>query len=356
MASSQPEITDLQRTLRARASIDQFAIDTVSAQAASCPTKFHFWHDAESCVPYVDTGSAWVAAGRPAAPPEARAAAAERFVAEARANGRRARFFGVEAPERDSKRLLAVGAQASWTPDSWSAALTRKKSLREQLRRARAKGVAVEAVEAVEHTALNGALRREVEALRQAWLAGRGMSPMQFVAHTDVLDGLDRRTLFVARHGEQLAGVLVATPVRARRAWMFEHLLRSPTAPNGTAETLFDAAVRAAAEQGVERVTLGLSPLANVSSWWLRGVRRVSRPLYDFNGLCAFKQKLEPAEWSPVFVSLRPGELGALAVFDTLAAFAGRSMLSFGWSSLTQHIQWRRPAAPKLLTQSESLG
>ena len=348
-------LKNLERDQRVgQALIDRFALDGVTAQAASSCSKFRFWLDEErACVAYVDTGRAWVAAGRPAAVPGSYDSALRRFTREAQRHGRRARFFGVEtAAANPSARTLAIGSQPTWTPKGWLATLARKKSLREQLRRARAKGVSVKVVDTSvlsSHTKLG----RELESLRQGWLDQKGMSPMQFVAHTDLFDGLDRREMLVARHKDLLAGVLVATPLKASNALMFEHLFRAPSAPNGTVETLFHAGLERAEACGIERATLGLCPLAGVSSWWLRAIRRASRPLYDFDGLYGFKKKLEPDDWKPVFVTIGHGEGGAMAIVDTLSAFAGQSLFAFGWSSLRKHRRMpkrlgQRPLGPRL--------
>src|SRR5215470_5706368 len=49
---------------------------------------FRYWFEADVCVAYIDTGSAWVAAGAPIGPPHLVPAAAQRFVVAAAGNGR----------------------------------------------------------------------------------------------------------------------------------------------------------------------------------------------------------------------------------------------------------------------------
>ncbi|RMD82880.1 MAG: DUF2156 domain-containing protein, partial [Candidatus Dadabacteria bacterium] len=88
------------------------------------------------------------------------------------------------------------------------------------------------------------------------------------------------------------------------------------------------------AEQGSTHVTFGLAPLSGPVPRWLRFIRDRSRRLYDFEGLRAFKAKLCPDEWHPVYLAYPAGERGVLALIDVLTAFAGGSLMRFGWRTL----------------------
>src|SRR4051795_6544822 len=75
---------------------------------------FRYWFDGpRACVPYVDTGGAWVAAGAPLAPPGQPGGAATRFAEAAAAHGRRAVFFGTEGrfARRTGFRAYLIGEQ-----------------------------------------------------------------------------------------------------------------------------------------------------------------------------------------------------------------------------------------------------
>src|SRR4051794_6975568 len=101
----------------------------------------------DACVAYLDTGQAWVAAGAPIAGPDRVAEVAVKFVAAAAAHRRRACFFGTEDRFATAAPFAAmrIGEQADWDPFAWDEALRATRSLREQIRRSRAKGVTVRA-------------------------------------------------------------------------------------------------------------------------------------------------------------------------------------------------------------------
>jgi phosphatidylglycerol lysyltransferase len=303
---------------------------------------FSYWFDGDdACVAYLDTGNAWVAAGAPIAEPDRAPAAALAFVAAAAARGRRACFFGTEDRFAAAVPFAAmrIGEQPVWDPAAWDEVLRGARSLREQIRRARAKNVAVRALDPQRLAEPAGAPRAAVESLVARWEAARPMPPMGFLVQMHLASELAERRFFTATQGEKLVGFLSMVPVFARRGWFVEDLVRLPEAPNGTAELLVDAAMRAAAAEESRYLTLGLAPLAGAVGPWLRVARRTGGPLYDFRGVHAFKAKLRPASWTPIFISYPRAQLGIATVVDALAAFARGGLLRFGLRTLL-----RRPA------------
>ena len=302
----------------------------------------HWFDGARGVVAYFDTGSAWVAAGEPIAAREEAIAVATAFVDAAKAAGRRAVFFATEGVLAASPRFrrVGIGEQPVWNPATWATDLAQHRSMREQLRRARTKGVQVRALAATEcaTTPAHGT-RRELDALIARWNATRPMASMQFLVDVAPFDHADERRLFVAERDGRVVAMLSLAPVPSRGGWLFEHLLRDPQAPNGTAELLVDGAMRALHDDGVQWVTLGLAPLAGDVNGWLRAARALARPFFNFSGLSAFKRKLHPESWEPIYLAWPREVHGATAMLDGLRAFAGGSLWRF-----TLHSVMRGPA------------
>ena len=299
---------------------------------------FRYWFDAEhdACVAYVETPGAWVAAGAPLVGPPHLEAVARRFVAAAAARGKRACFFAVESrlAGLETFDLLPVGEQPTWDPREWEAGLAQSRSLREQLRRARAKGVCVRRASTDEIAEPLSPTRRRLEELVSSWLQSRPMAPMGFLVDVELFAHPEERRYFVAESDGRLVGALVAVPVYARDGWLFEDLLRDPAAPNGTTELLVDAAMRAVAADGGSYVTLGLAPLTGDVPSPLQSARAMGSVLYDFRGVHAFKAKLRPASWEPIFLAYPRGASATLALIDALSAFARGSFARFGLETL----------------------
>jgi phosphatidylglycerol lysyltransferase len=291
--------------------------------------------DVEACVAYVDTGRAWVVAGAPIAPPDRLAAVTRAFLGAAHRAGRQVSCFAAEAGFHDvvGWAAMRVGDQPIWDPRAWPEVVAASRSLREQLRRARAKGVEVVAVDGAA-VADGTPLRAALDELIARWLASRPMAPMGFLVQVAPFVAAAERRYVVARQGERVVGLLVASPIFARAGWFFEHVLRAPDAPNGTSEVLIDLGMREVAAAGAAHVTLGMAPLAGDVGPWLRAARRVGRGLYDFDGLRAFKAKLAPAAWEPLYLAYPPGRTGFGAMRDALTAFARGGLWRFGVETL----------------------
>lgn len=291
---------------------------------------------ARAAVAYADTGAAWIGAGGPHAPIGERADVAGRFAAAARAAGRRASFFCVDDdPRWPGFTRVLLGEQPVWEPASWPAVVRAHRRLREQLRRAKAKGVRVRRVGADELR--EGApLRVAVEELSAAWLSSRAMEPMGFLVTLAPFVAAAEHRYFVAERGGQAVAFLSLVPVPARDGWLFEDLLRHG-APNGTSELLIDAAMRELIVDGARYATTGLAPLTGGVPRWMRAIGVVSRPLYDFRGLRAFKQRLHPTRWERVWMCSPQGESAAWHVLQALRAFAPGGMIGFALRTTVRH-------------------
>jgi hypothetical protein len=227
-----------------------------------------------------------------------------------------------------------LGMQSVLLPSQWLDTLRAAPRLREQLRRARAKGVTVRMVSPDELGA-GAPLREVVEGLQRQWLASRSIEPMGFLVSVEPFHHPEEHLYLVAEHAGRAVQFLSAVPVPASHAWLLEDMLRAPDAPNGTTELLFDHVMRTAEHEGVW-ITPGLTPLAGPVRWWLRAVSFGAKPLYDFTGLRRFRARLHPSEWRPVWLIWDRGPV-ALVLLDVLRAFARRRLLSFAWRSFTRH-------------------
>lgn len=302
---------------------------------------FRYWFaDDDACVAYVDTGRAWVAAGAPLTAPERIGAIAQTFHRRALDAGRRLAFFGVEQRMVDVLPWpsLLIGEQPEWAADAWPATLRASSSLREQLRRARAKGVTVRTAKSSELGSSSAPLRRALEELAGAWLRRHEMAPMGFLVQVDPLTLLEEHRVHLAEQSGRVVAFLSAAPIFTRPGWLLQNLIRAPGAPNGTAELLVDHAMRSAEAEAEgddsPMVTLGLAPLAGQVVPALRLARSAGSVLFDFEGLRAFKARLRPTRWRPIHLVYPPDQGAVRTVRDVLEAFARGHLFGFGLRSL----------------------
>ena len=217
--------------------------------------------------------------------------------------------------------------------------------MRAQLRRARNKQVVVREVIG------DAAPRREMKICLDHWLDTRGAPPMHFLVEPETLGLLEDRRTFVAEQSEpnspnnpsdgsrKVLAFLVASPIPSRNGWLVEQIIRGQGAVNGTTELLLDAAMRALAADGASYVTLGLSPLSSRGSLehdcaplWLRlllhRLRAHGRRFYNFEGLEAFKAKLRPHAWEPIYAVIDGATVPPRALYAIASAFTAGHPLS----------------------------
>ena len=215
-------------------------------------------------------------------------------------------------------------------------------------------------------------LRPSFSQCLEGWLNARNLPPLRFLAEPHTLDRLEGRRVFVAvqatpsESDSRIVGFLVASPIARRDGWLFEQVIRCVDAPNGTAESLIDSAMRAVAHDGAVYVTLGLVPLAQRGTensseghnpLWLRlvitWIRAHGRRFWNFDGLEAFKAKFQPESWEPIFAIANQKQFSPRLLLGIAQAFHPdaediSATTAFGHiltDALSQ--EWRRLQDPK---------
>lgn len=279
-----------------------------------------------------------IVAGAPVCPESRLREINEEFAGDARRAGERVCYFGAETRLervcRDDARyaMVLLGAQPMWDPADWPSMISARAAVRAQLNRSRNKGVVVSLWSAERATGHPELVRCLAE-----WLGTRGLPPLHFLVEPATLELLQDRRVFVAELQGRVVAFLVASPIPARSGWLIEQIVRGREAPNGTAEMLVDAAMRAASVDGSAYATLGMVPLsrrAGVPPFdnpvWLRTLlawaRAHGRRFYNFDGLDAFKAKFRPLRWEPVFAIARAPRFTPGMLHAVLAAFTRGSL------------------------------
>ena len=194
----------------------------------------YFFDDDDACVAYVDTGRAWVAAGAPLADETRVAEVAATFVAAARAANRQRHLLrdrgALRVPRPPSVRSSSGSRPSGIRPDGRTA-LRRNTSLREQLRRARAKGVRVRAVDPTRRGRRQDQPGQPSRIWSIAGCAARARPP-GFPGAGRAVRAASGSAPVRGRAGRALVGLLSVAPIGGgRRGWLLQNLLRAPTRP-----------------------------------------------------------------------------------------------------------------------------
>jgi len=345
--------------------------NTTSYQILNPGIRRWFSKAGDAVVGFVAAVGVRVVAGAPVCAHARLAEIAAEFESEARRGGERVCYFAAESrlesvyEKTPTHAKFLLGAQPVWEPRNWAEIVARHKSLRAQLNRARNKGVRV--TEWPREKAFQNPLL--IECLHR-WLDAKGLPPLHFLVEPDTLERLYDRRVFVAERGAEVIGFVMLSPVATRNGWLFEQFVHRPGTPNGTVELMIDAAMRELAENGCDYATLGLSPLssrANIEPFdnplWLRillaWMRKHAQRFYNFDGLDAFKAKLQPERWEPVFAIYNRPQISPRLLYAIASVFSGnkpvRLVLGGSWRAVLTEIKWLRQWIDKKLSQDSNL-
>lgn len=356
--SGEPSLKDSLSLTRTREIILKYGWNTTSYQILNPGIERWLSVASDAVVGFVTAVGVRVVAGAPVCAKESLEKVAAEFESDTTQNSESVCYFAAEArleavlknSQTHSKILL--GAQPVWQPRNWAGIVAAHKSLRAQLNRARNKKVAV--AEWTREKAFENPLLQEC---LQAWLDAKGLPPLHFLVEPDTLSRLYDRRVFVATRGAEVVGFVLLSPVATRNGWLFEQFVYHPKAPNGTVELIIDAAMRALNEDGCEYATLGLSPLsvrADIEPFdnplWLRillaWLRKHTQRFYNFDGLDAFKSKLQPETWETVFAIYNRPRIEAKMLYAIASVFSGnkpvRMVLGGLWRAVLTEIKWLR--------------
>lgn len=341
--------------------------NSTSFQIVNPGIKRWFSKAGDAVVGYVTAAGVRVVAGAPVCEIDRLAAIVSEFEDDALHSSEKVCYFGAEArlesiyAAAGGHSKFLIGAQPTWRPERWPAIVSRHKSFRAQLNRARNKGLVV-----TEWPSEKARDNPKLEKCLRVWLGSKGLPPLHFMVEPDTLSRLQNRRIFVAELSGKTKGFIVLSPVAKRNGWLFEQFPHVPGAPNGTVELMIDTAMRALAFDGCGYATLGISPLskrAEIAPFdnplWLRillaWLRKHGQRFYNFDGLDAFKAKLRPETWEPVFAVSNESRVSFRTLYAIASAFSGNAPLKMVTGGLVRaaateikHFRRYLLAAPKL--------
>jgi phosphatidylglycerol lysyltransferase len=344
-----PQLPD---TLKARDLILKYGVNSACYQIVNENISKYYPSNGQSLIGYVKYHGVHVVATEPIAP--------EAYIKEATTQFQNSHintcYFGASKEfaqtlaQLGPTTAICIGSQPCWNLQQWNETILAIPSLREQFRRARAKGVTVR-----ELTTDEAQSHPQLQEVLQTWLKNRRFSPLHFLVEFDTLDFLLDRRIFIAEREDQIIAWLNLCPIPQRKGWLTEQFPRLPSAPNGTMELLLHSAAQTLADEGHQFLTMGLVPLSSIAlesqkPAWLQAAflwaRAHGKRFYTFQGLENFKSKFRPHSWEPLYAavpenSFRPQHLIAIARAFTQDPLLP-TLLKGAYRSIRQEVRWLR--------------
>ncbi len=310
----------------------------------------------EAVIAYVEKNRTRVVAGAPVCAEDEISRIIGIWEEESRVQGCKVCYFGASGriehllSDCSGYSTVVLGSQPVWEPSHWPEIVKANANIRAQLNRARNKGLVVEEWDSGKATN-----HPELERVLEEWLRDRGLPPLHFLVEPQTLSFLEGRRVFVARQHDKVVAFLLVSPIPLRNGWLTEQFPRGKDSVNGTVECMIDYAMRALAKDGADYVTMGLVPLSmqGITSkfenpLWLkillRWVRAHGQRFYNFGGLEAFKGKLSPDYWEPIYAISNEKSFSFRSLYAIAAAFTHTSpilaVVKGLWRAVRQEFRW----------------
>lgn len=292
---------------------------------------FEYWEEeGTGAIPYVDTGSSWIAACSPLADKSQQLELLSRFSHQARLEGKAVFMLPVSSEFKKKAaglgfQSISIGTEPTFVLDSYEPCSLRCPNTKHLFNQ----GFKVEEKPWSE---LTPDLIIQSNHVLKEWLGKLRMPPLGFLNQVLPWElGAQKRYFFFKTPDNQVLAFLVAVPIPALQGWYLVDCLRSSSCPVGTSEMLVIETLRMLKESGAKMATLGVAPLAEVSTertqehpWIQRFLSFTFHHLnfcYRFKSLFEFKMKFKPVHCEPVYLIYSPGSLNLRGFFSILRAF-----------------------------------
>jgi phosphatidylglycerol lysyltransferase len=312
--------------------------------------KRHFIHPRiDAVTAYARYNRVAIAAGEPICARPLLLQAIDEFSQFSQQQGCRPLFFEVTEPVVPALRqrgfkLLKLGEEPFFELDRFSLKGNKMANVRSSGNTARKRGVTVRQFSPLGPEA--DRINPQLEAISRQWLQGKGIGELSFTLGSLSLAHPADRCYFIAEQDDRVIAFLTYTPIAARNGMYLDLMRRVEPTPPGTMDLLLTESFRLFKEAGIERVTMGMSPLSNVQNsaieqsprlaWSLNQLYERGQKFYHFKPLHDFKQKFQPHYWEAKYLAYQ--QLGWAELDGILQAVQGQSIGQIVWELLNQPI------------------
>lgn len=306
-------------------------------------------HHDLALIGYKDIGRTSLMLTDPLCTPDQRAEAINRFTKFSQQRKHDVLILAVDQITADAAvsqgyKLIKIGHEpifdlATYNPD----ALPSK--LKSSIRQVAKKGVIIEEI-ALENV-FTPAIATPLNELLSKWFMTRGSDAFRLLTEVAPVKAAEEKKFFIARLSDSVEGLLVCSKIFGRNGYFIHDLIRAPFSVNGVTDALVMHALKALKDQGYEMASLGVSPLAGLSSsdksdfprinkllkWTFENVRAT----YRFKELYHFKKKFLPSTEEPVYLAVpRSGikirhVIAILSMFSDLNVFRQAGFILRKW-------------------------
>lgn len=300
---------------RAYAILKECSMDSQHYLTFNEENTFFFGSEVYGMIAYTLAGKKAMSIGDPVCKPNDMERLTHEYVAFCKNMGLKPIFNSVSGHMADilkklGFRVLQYGEEAILNLSDYSLAGKYRAALRRNVANVNKSGVTL-----LEYRPQNGrdyALEAKIDELAENWFAAKGYRLEYTVGNLDYEQPYDRRFFVSKDENGNLLTVLSFMPYEDGKSFCIDVMYRNPDSMTGAMEHAIISAAMKMKEDGVDKVSLSIAPLAGIDVT-KPGVTRAERLLnavfhymdsgYNFKNLYRFKKKFDPSIWEKRYLA-----------------------------------------------------
>lgn len=295
---------------RARKIVMRYGQNPASYLTLENDKMLYFSRCAEGVLPYGVVGSTVVVNGDPICAPEDFGCVLEEFRQFCQKSNHKLVFLSITDRYLEEYKKLGFGTvkcgeEAVFDIQNYNIAGKKGAKMRMNVNHATKAGLEVHEYKPLEQK--DAATEKAMNEITHEWLADKKSGLLTFTMGTVGLERpMDRRYFYACDQQGHIYGYNVYCPYDAGRGYMADITRRSHDAPSGITEKIMYEAFQTFKEEGVQKVSLGIAPLANIIregekanslELLLNFVYEHLNACYGFKNLYKAKENYSPTEW-----------------------------------------------------------
>jgi len=241
--------------------------------------KYYFCNEVEAIIGYNDTPKLLIGIGEPICQEEDYGHAALEFIRFGKEIKKDCVFIMVTEQFTQMARdigflAIQIGEDFIYDVQSYAPRGNYAKKVRSAINQVRKRGVVVKEYSPVIER--DKSLEDEFQAIANRWIKSHRFKSKAYLIGLKFFDFYTIKRYFYVEFDNKIVAFLTCIPIYARNGYLFEDLIRDPSAPNGVSELMVLEAINKFKESGKSIATFGVSPkLEIIRSNDISGLSRV---------------------------------------------------------------------------------
>jgi phosphatidylglycerol lysyltransferase len=295
--------------------------------------KYYFCGKTEALIGYYDTKKLLIGVGEPVCPVDAYRDAVQDFVAFGKSEKKDCAFLLVtDVFHKMAKDIgflaIKVGEDFIFDVQTYVPKGNRAKKVRSAINQIRKRGAVVREYNPA--TTRDNSIEDKFRDVARNWIQSHRFKAKAFFIGLKLFDFHEIKRYFYVEYDGKIVALMACLPIYARKGYLFEDLIREPSAPNGVSEIMVVEAIKKFKQEGAAIATFGVSPKIEVrrkddlpvlSRFIVMSTIKIVNTVLKLRLLYHYRKKYHTATVESCYLLKYPKRLRVSDIFGILRTF-----------------------------------